>query len=84
MATKTNSANGTSNRPNATEMRDWYEKNKHSLEMYANAKSNNDMYLALRAGFQNGYINLLMSDISIDEHLSKFRGYGKLWANHKA
>ena len=38
MATKTNSANGTSNRPNATEMRDWYEKNKHSLEMYANAK----------------------------------------------
>ena len=26
MATKTNSANGTSNRPNATEMRDWYEK----------------------------------------------------------
>lgn len=38
MATKTNSANGTSNRPNATEMRDWYEKNKHSLEMYAKAK----------------------------------------------
>ena len=38
MATKTNSANGTSNRPNATEMRDWYEKNKHSLEMYANAE----------------------------------------------
>ena len=37
MATKTNSANGTSNRPNATEMRDWYEKNKHSLEMYAKA-----------------------------------------------
>ena len=38
MATKTNSANGTSNRPNATEMRDWYEKNKHSLEMYAKAQ----------------------------------------------
>ena len=38
MATKTNSANGTSNRPSADEMRNWYEKNKHSLEMYANAK----------------------------------------------
>ena len=50
----------------------------------ANAKSNNDMYLALRAGFQNGYINLLMSDINIDEHLSKIRGYGKLSANQKA
>ena len=45
MATKTNSANGTSNRPNATEMRDWYEKNKHSLEMYAEAK---DALLNLR------------------------------------
>lgn len=50
----------------------------------ANAKSNNDMYLALRAGFQNGYINLLMSDINIDEHLSKIRGYGKLSVNQKA
>ena len=38
MATKTNSANGTSNRPSATEIKSWYEKNKHSLEMYANAK----------------------------------------------
>ena len=38
MATKTNSANGTSNRPSATEIKSWYEKNKHSLEMYAKAK----------------------------------------------
>lgn len=38
MATKTNSANGTSNRPTADEMRNWYEKNKHSLEMYAKAQ----------------------------------------------
>lgn len=38
MATKTNSANGTSNRPSADEMRNWYEKNKHSLEMYAKAQ----------------------------------------------
>lgn len=50
----------------------------------ANAKSNNDMYLALRAGFQNGYINLLMNDINIDEHLSKIRGYGKLSLNQKS
>ena len=44
----------------------------------ANAKSNNDMYLALRAGFQNGYINMLMNEIDVEEHLSKIRGYGKL------
>lgn len=44
----------------------------------ANAKMNNDMCLALRAGFQNGYINLLMSDTNIDEKLSKIRGYSKL------
>ena len=50
----------------------------------ANAKSNNDMYLALRAGFQNGYINMLASDINIEEHLSKIRGYSKLSANQKA
>lgn len=44
----------------------------------ANARSNNDMTLALRAGFQNGYINLLISDTNIEEKLSKIRGYGKL------
>ena len=44
----------------------------------ANARENNDMTLALRAGFQNGYINLLISDTNIEEKLSKIRGYGKL------
>lgn len=44
----------------------------------ANARSNNDMTLALRAGFQNGYINLLISDTNIEEKLSKIRGYGTL------
>ena len=44
----------------------------------AKARSNNDMTLALRAGFQNGYINLLISDTNIEEKLSKIRGYGKL------
>lgn len=44
----------------------------------ANAKSNNDMCIALRAGFQNGYINLLASETNIEEKLSKIRGYSKL------
>lgn len=50
----------------------------------ANARSNNDMTLALRAGFQNGYINLLISDISIEEKLSKIRGYGTLTETQQA
>ena len=44
----------------------------------ANSRSNNDMTLALRAGFQNGYINLLIGDVNVEEKLSKIRGYGKL------
>lgn len=44
----------------------------------ANAKSNNDMCLALRSGFQNGYINLLSDDTMIEDKLSKIRGYSKL------
>ena len=46
--------------------------------MKANAKLNNDMALGLRSGFQNGYINLLVSDNNIEEKLSKIRGYSKL------
>lgn len=44
----------------------------------ANAKSNNDMCLALRSGFQNGYINLLISDTNIEDKVSKIRGYKSL------
>ena len=45
----------------------------------ANAKSNNDMALALRAGFQNGKINLLVSDIDMEDKWSKLiKGYNKL------
>lgn len=44
----------------------------------ANAKTNNDMCLALRSGFQNGHINLLASDSNIEEKLSKIKGYSKL------
>ena len=45
----------------------------------ANAKSNNDMALALRAGFQNGNINLLISENNIEDELSNvIKGYNKL------
>ena len=44
----------------------------------ATSKSNNDMCLALRSGFQNGYINLLKSETNIEDTLSKIRGYSKL------
>lgn len=44
----------------------------------ANAKSNNDMCLSLRSAFQNGYINLLISDTNVEERLSKIKGYSKL------
>lgn len=44
----------------------------------ANAKFNNDACLSLRAGFQNGYINLLANDNNIEDKLTKIRGYSKL------
>ncbi len=50
----------------------------------ANAKLNNDMYLSLRAGFQNGYINMLSSEINIEDHFSKIRGYSKLSDKQKS
>ena len=50
----------------------------------ATAKSNNDMCLALRAGFQNGYINILSSENNIEDKLSKIRGYSKLTDLQKA
>jgi hypothetical protein len=50
----------------------------------ANSKSNNDMALSLRAGFQNGYINLLVDDTTIGEKLSKIRGYKSLSEEQQA
>lgn len=44
----------------------------------ANAKMNNDMCIALRAGFQNGYIHLLIDDNMCEEHISKVKGYSKM------
>ena len=50
----------------------------------ATARQNNDMCLALRTGFQNGYINLLVDDNNIENRLSKIRGYSKLSDVQKA
>lgn len=50
----------------------------------ANAKTNNDMCLALRSGFQNGYINLLISDTNIEDKVSKIRGYKSLSENEQS
>ena len=42
------------------------------------------MLLSLRAGFQNGYINLLKSDTDIDDNISDiFKGYAKLSEQRK-
>lgn len=43
----------------------------------ANAKSNNDMAIALRSGFQNGYINLLINENDAEDKVQKIRGYSK-------
>lgn len=51
----------------------------------ANAQSNNDWCLALRAGIMNGNINLLIPDNDIDEYLSEtVKGYNKLSEVQKA
>lgn len=50
----------------------------------ASSKLNSDMALTLRAGFQNGYINLPIPETNIEEKLSKIRGYGKLGENTQA
>lgn len=50
----------------------------------ATAKLNNDMALALRSGFQNGFINLLVSDTEADDAIEKVRGYSKLTELQKA
>lgn len=44
----------------------------------ASSKSNNDMCIALRSAFQNGYINLLINDNMIEDKLAKIKGYAKL------
>ena len=52
----------------------------------ANAQENHDMCLSLRAGFQNGYVNLLVNenDMGIEEKITKVKGYTKLSETEKA
>nr|DAP47555.1 MAG TPA: large terminase [Caudoviricetes sp.] len=51
----------------------------------ANAKSNNDMCLSLRSALQNGYINLLINELDMEDKWSKqIKGYSKLSDNVKS
>lgn len=50
----------------------------------ANARSNNDMYLSLRAALQNGSINLLLDEVTMEDKLPLMRGYNKLSDKQKA
>lgn len=51
----------------------------------ANAKQNNDMCLSLRSAFQNGYINLLSTEIDMEDKWSKvIKNYSKLSNNQRA
>lgn len=52
----------------------------------ATSKDNNDMCLALRTGFQNGYINLLVdeSGVGTEDKITKVKGHTKLSDEEKA
>lgn len=50
----------------------------------ASADFNTKAAVALRAGFQNGSINLLVSEFEADELLQNIRGYSKFTAKEKA
>ena len=49
----------------------------------ATAQLNNDMALALREGFRQNRINLLVSEFDAEEILAGFRGYNSLTAKQK-
>ena len=46
--------------------------------IHGNQRFNNDIAISLRSGFQNGYINLLVTENGIEDTLSKIKGYSKL------
>ena len=53
--------------------------NKVIYALKATAKDNNDMCVALRSAFQNGYINLLINENEFNEKVAKrIKGYSKL------
>lgn len=50
----------------------------------SNARLNNDICLSLRSAFQNGYINLLIDEMDMEDKWSKqIKGYNKLSDNMK-
>lgn len=53
--------------------------NKCIYAIKASAKQNNDMCLSLRSALQNGYINLLINELDMDDKWTKqIKGYNKL------
>lgn len=53
--------------------------NKCVYAIKASAKLNNDMCLSLRSAFSNGYINLLIGELDMEDKWSKqIKGYNKL------
>lgn len=51
--------------------------------IHGNSRLNNDIALGLRAGFQNGYINLLISENNAEDALYKIKGYSKMSDSQK-
>lgn len=58
--------------------------NKVIWSIKATADFNTKAALALRAGFQNGNINLLLNECEIEESLGKIRGYSKMTSREQA
>lgn len=58
--------------------------NKVVWSVKATAEFNTKAAIALRAGFQNGSINLLVSEFAADELIKKVRGYNKMTAKEQA
>lgn len=58
--------------------------NKVIWSVKATAEFNTKAALALRAGFQNGNINLLLSEYEAEDLIRKIRGYSKMTAKEQA
>ena len=58
--------------------------NKVIWSIKANADFNTKSAIALRAGFQNGSINLLVSELDAEELVKKIRGYSKMTAKEQS
>lgn len=58
--------------------------NKVIWSIKADAKFNSNAAQSLRAGFQNGNINLLRTDVDIEDELKKIRGYKQFTQKEQA